>query len=54
MASEFYRDEATETTRKLINFFPSDVSEALISVCIAVLTVDGKMEGPEMAFLRSL
>ena len=54
VAGEFYCDEATETTRKLINFFPSDVSEALISVCIAVLAVDGKMEGPEMAFLRSL
>ncbi|MBE7093064.1 MAG: TerB family tellurite resistance protein [Clostridiales bacterium] len=54
VASEFYCDEAEKTTRDLIDFLPSDVAEALVSVCIAVLAVDGRMEGPEMAFLRSL
>ena len=54
VASEFYNDQAQDTVRGLVDVFPSDIAEAFISLCIAVLSVDGRVEGKEVDFLRTL
>lgn len=53
-AGEFYCDEAHRVVRDFIRAFPSDVAEAYISMCLAVLAVDRKIEGYEIEFLRAV
>ena len=52
-AGDFFCDEAHRVVRDFIRAFPSDVAEAYISMCLAVLAVDRKIEGYEIEFLRA-
>ncbi len=54
IACEFHQSAATDTLRDLIACVPADAAEMLVSVCVAVLLSDKKMDGKEMEFLRSL
>ncbi len=54
VAGEFYNDEALDTVKGLANLFPYDVREAFVSMCIAVLAVDGRVDGAEVDFLRTI
>ena len=53
-AGAFYSDEAQSIVRKLVNSFPSYVSEAFVKMCIAVLCVDHQVDYIEKSFLNSL
>ena len=53
-AGDFFCDEAHRVVRDFIRAFPSDVAEAYISMCLAVLAVDRKIEGYEIEFLRAV
>ena len=53
-ACEFAGSDARYAAKQFADTLPYDVKEALICMCIAVLAVDKRLEGPEMAFLRSL
>lgn len=54
VASEFYNDEAVRVTKDLYAIFPSDIKEAYVNLCIAVLCVDGRVESAESSFLYQL
>lgn len=52
VAGEFYCDEAKEIVKKLYCFFTQEVKEAFLSLCIAVLAVDNRLDGAEIDFLN--
>lgn len=54
VAGEFYNDEAQDIVRQLVELFPSDVSEAFVSLCLAVLCVDGRVADYEHYFLNKI
>ena len=54
MAGSFYSASAQSSVREVCGFLPTEILEAFLSLCIAVLAVDGKVEGSEISFLRSL
>ncbi len=53
-AGEFYCQEAQDVVRKFIAAFPQNVKEAYISMCLAVLAVDGRISSYETCFLNSI
>ena len=53
-ASEFNCVEAQDIVRKLANFFPTEIKEAYVKMCIAVLCVDDRVNSLESSFLYSL
>ena len=53
-AGEFYCDEAHRVVRDFIRAFPTDIAEAYISMCLAVLSVDKRISGDEVSFLNSI
>lgn len=53
-AGEFYCEEAQNIVRELCRTFPANVYEAFVSLCIAVLCVDKRLDGDEVAFLKTL
>ena len=53
-ASNFYNDEAQNIVKNLYNKFPSDVKEAYVKMCIAVLAVDKKIADYERCFLNKI
>ncbi len=53
-AGEFHSTEARRLVSDLAHRFPSHVREAYVSMCIAVLAVDKRVDGPEIEFLRTL
>ena len=54
VACEFYNDEAQDIVRKLVDFLPSDVREAFVSLCLAVLAVDKRITDYEKCFLNKI
>ena len=52
--SEFYNDEAKRIVKELAKLFPEDVKEAYISLCIAVLSVDKRVDDYEKSFLKDI
>lgn len=54
MASEFNCQQARDIVKGLVEKLPANVSEALVCMCIAVLCVDKRLDGEEVAFLRTL
>jgi transcriptional regulator with XRE-family HTH domain len=54
VAGEFYNDEAQDIVRQLVELFPSDISEAFVSLCLAVLCVDGRVADYERYFLNKI
>jgi hypothetical protein len=54
VAGEFYNDEAQDIVRQLVDLFPSDISEAFVSLCLAVLCVDGRVADYERYFLNKI
>ena len=54
VAGSFYNASAQSSVREICRLLPTEILEAFLSLCIAVLAVDGKMEGDEISFLRSL
>lgn len=54
VAGEFYNDEAQDIVRQLVELFPSDVAEAFICLCLAVLCVDGRVADYERYFLNKI
>ena len=53
-AGEFYCDEAHRVVRDFIRAFPSNVAEAYICMCLAVLSVDRRIDGYEVEFLNTI
>ena len=53
VAKDFYNKEAQDIVKKLINYFPNDVKEAYLKMCIAVLAVDKNVSSIENAFLNT-
>lgn len=53
-AGSFLNEEARNIVRSLVATFPGNVSEAYLSMCIAILAVDGRVDGEEIEFLKSL
>lgn len=53
-AGEFYCDEAHRVVRDFIRAFPSNVAEAYIRMCLAVLSVDRRIGGYEVEFLNTI
>ena len=53
-AGEFYCEEAQEVVRNFIGAFPYDVREAYINMCLAVLSVDGRISNYETCFLNNI
>ena len=51
-AGEFYCAEAQDVVRKFIEAFPQNVKEAYITMCLAVLAVDGRISNYEKSFLN--
>ena len=54
VAGEFYCDEAQSVTKELGTVFPSDVRDAFLCLCIAVLCVDKRLEDAEVDFLKKV
>ena len=54
VASEFFCDEARDTVRSLLEHLPYDMKEAYVKLCIAVLSVDKRFDGEEVAFLEDI
>lgn len=54
VAGEFYNAEAQSIVKDLVGMFPDSIAEAFICLCIAVLCVDGRLDGAEADFLREL
>ena len=51
VAGEFYCSEAQEIVKKFIQRFPSEVRDAYIKMCIAVMCVDKRITNGEVSFL---
>ena len=51
LAGEFYSSEAQEVVKKFIQSFPSEVRDAYIKMCIAVMCVDKRINNGEASFL---
>ena len=54
VASDFYNDEAQELTKELGAMFPSDIRDAFLTICIAVLCVDKRLNDAEVAYLKKV
>ena len=54
VAGEFYNDEAQSIVAELANMFPSNIRDAFLSLCIAVLCVDGRVADYEKYFLNRI
>ena len=54
VAGEFYNDEAQDIVSQLASLFPSSVREAFLSLCLAVLCVDGRVADYERYFLNKI
>ena len=54
VASEFYNIEAQNTTKELGAMFPSDVRDAFLCLCIAVLCVDKRLNDAEVDYLKKV
>ena len=54
VAGEFYNDEAQNVVKELIELFPSDIRDAYISLCLAVLSVDKRNTDYEKCFLNKI
>lgn len=52
--SNVLSEKNKQALRDIIRNAPRNVGEALISMCIGVLCTDGRVEGEEVNFLRSL
>jgi len=52
IAGEFYNDEAQQVVKDLLNCFPSDIKEAYVNMCLAVLAVDKRITDYERCFLN--
>ena len=51
-AGEFYCQEAQDIVKELGAMFPSDVRDAFLSICIAVLCVDKRLTDKEVDYLK--
>ncbi len=54
VAGEFYNDDAQFMVRDIVKMFPSDIKDAFISMCIAVLAVDKRVDDYEKCFLNRI
>ncbi len=54
VAGEFYNDEAQDIVAQLASLFPSHIRDAFISLCLAVLCVDGRVADYERYFLNKI
>ena len=53
-AGEFYNGEAQNIVKELGTMFPSDIRDAFLCICIAVLCVDKRLNDAEVDFLKKL
>ncbi len=53
-AGSFWSEEAQQIAEDLVSAFPSNIQEAFVKLCIAVLCVDGNVDSYESSFLRRL
>lgn len=53
-AANFAGEDTRKVVRDLAHKFPTEIREAYVSLCIAVLTVDKRLEGEEIDFINSL
>ena len=51
-AEQFYHEDAFKTTKEFVEALPMDIREAYLSLCIAVLAVDGQFHEEEVDFLN--
>lgn len=54
VAGEFYNDKAQGVVRDLLGMFPNDIKKAYISLCLAVLAVDKRVDDYEFEFLNAI
>lgn len=54
VAAQFYNDEAQKIVSQLYAMFPSDIKEAFVGLCIAVLAVDKRIADYEKQFLNKI
>ena len=54
VAGEFYCDEAQSVTKELGAVFPSDIRDAFLCLCIAVLCVDKRLNDAEVDLLKKI
>ena len=54
VAGEFYCNEAQAVTKELGTVFPSDVRDAFLCLCIAVLCVDKRLNDAEVDLLKKI
>lgn len=54
VAGDFYNDEAQNIVKELGIMFPSDIRDAFLCICIAVLCVDKRLNDAEVDFLKHL
>ena len=53
-AGEFYNGEAQNIVKELGTMFPSDIRDAFLCICIAVLCVDKRLNDAEVDFLKKV
>ncbi len=53
-AGAFLSEDARNVVRDLAKKFPSEIRESYVSMCIAVLAVDKRLDGEEIDFINSL
>ena len=51
---EFYNQEAQDVTTEIGKLFPSDIREAFLCICIAVLCVDKRLNDAEVDLLKKI
>ena len=52
VASDFYNQQAQDITKDLGTIFPSNIRDAFLSLCIAVLCVDKRLTDKEVDYLK--
>lgn len=52
LSSEFKSFEAQDVVKGLVRFYPDEIKEAYIKMCVAVLAVDKRVSDKELKFIK--